>query len=375
MVGPGMNSRPATPHRIHRSLPWLCLVLLLLPGAAVAAQASLAHAVVVIVNGQPITAAEIDQAARFILRSRHKGPGQPDVDRILAELGPEQISQLDALARNELIRVTLIHQGAKSHDLAPSWEEVQRGLRQSGYETPLLAPPMARRFIEAELLVDRIILAEGRPPYRPSPREVLDFWNRYKDTVFVEQREVRMRHIFLDVYGRDPWEVKEEMEELRQQVLATPPGARAEVFAELARKHSDGRFANQGGGGLLRIGTNEEGWFVQDFVNKKPDGTPVFYEPMYIGIRALVKKGEVSPVIRSPMGYHLLFLDDVRGGEQREFKTEQQSIRQLLRSRERQRRKNEWLRSAARSAAITWNDGSDYPVEELDPPAGDEPVL
>jgi hypothetical protein len=342
---------------------------------AAGGEVRLAHAVVVLVNGQAITAAEIDDAARFILRSRHyQQSGQaPDVEAVLQQLDPEQLEQVYTLARNELIKVTLIHQGADALGLTVPWESVSRGLRASGYDAPMLAPPIARRFIESELLFDRVLMEEGRPPYNPSPRAVLEFYSRNRDGALAEQREVRVRHIFLDVYGRDPWEVKERAQEMRAELMATPVEARAALFREYATEYSEGRFARQEG--LLRIGTDEDGWFMQDFPNTRPDGSPAFPEPMYLGIRALLREGEVSPVIRSDMGYHLLYLEEVRGGEAPEFRDVQEVIRKLLENRARRERKREWLENAVRAGNITWHDGSAYPIEELDPPAADEPVL
>jgi peptidyl-prolyl cis-trans isomerase D len=108
--------------------------------------------------------------------------------------------------------------------------------------------------------------------------------------IFKEEKQVKVRHILFKLEQDAPEEKDKEV-----RVKAAPVLERArqgEDFAELAKKHSDDPSKDQGG---------DLGYFAQgDMVKPVED------------VAFKMKKGEISDLVRSPFGYHILKVEDVK---------------------------------------------------------------
>jgi peptidyl-prolyl cis-trans isomerase D len=116
---------------------------------------------------------------------------------------------------------------------------------------------------------------------------------------YTAAEERRARHILIkadkDMSEADRQKAKAKAEALLSEVRKTPA-----AFADLARKHSEDPGSAAQGGDL-------------DFFAR---GAMV--KPFEDAAFAL-KPGEVSPVVQSDFGYHIIQLDAVRGGEKKPF--------------------------------------------------------
>lgn len=114
----------------------------------------------------------------------------------------------------------------------------------------------------------------------------------YEDNLemFKQQHQVNARHI---LFKLDEDATKEEEEKVKEKALAVLEKARkGEDFATLATKHSEGPSAKQGGD----LGYFSKGQMV------KPFEEVVFK----------MKKGEISDLARTPFGYHIIKVEDVK---------------------------------------------------------------
>lgn len=111
--------------------------------------------------------------------------------------------------------------------------------------------------------------------------------------------ERRASHILIkadkDASAADRAKAKAKAEALLAQVTANPAS-----FAELAKKNSDDPGSAERGGDL-------------DFFARGAMVKP--FEDAAFGL----KPGEISPVVESDFGYHIIKVTDVRGGEKRSF--------------------------------------------------------
>jgi len=143
---------------------------------------------------------------------------------------------------------------------------------------------------------------------------------------YVTDLKVHIRHIMLEVEEDAPSDrvqaVTERLRELRQEAL---DGA---DFAALARAHSQGAGAGEGG---------DIGWI-------KPDSLP---DPL-ARVAAVAEKGSISEPVRTSLGYHVLKVEDRQGGERQPFAAVSDEIRKELYNKTLQERFAKWLKTDLR---------------------------
>ena len=120
-----------------------------------------------------------------------------------------------------------------------------------------------------------------------TPNEVKDFYNNlHKDSIPYIDSEIEINQIF--IYPRSDadavFEVKEKMLKLRERVL------NGESFATMAVLYSEGPSSSRGG---------DIGW------SNRAD-----LDPAYSKAAFALKKGQVSKIVESSFGYHLILVED-----------------------------------------------------------------
>lgn len=121
-------------------------------------------------------------------------------------------------------------------------------------------------------------------------RDVEDFFNTYKDSLGVIPEKVKIAHIFRNPQASP--EVKEKYRKIAEDILdSIKHGA---DFAAMAKKYSDDPGSASQGGDL-------------GFVKRG-----VFY-PEFEAAAFALKPGEISDVVESPVGFHIIQLLERRG--------------------------------------------------------------
>ncbi|ANH67065.1 peptidylprolyl isomerase [Mitsuaria sp. 7] len=143
-----------------------------------------------------------------------------------------------------------------------------------------------------------------------NPDDVQKFYESNKPR-FTADEERRASHILIkasaDMPAADKAKAKAKADELLAEARKNPAG-----FAELAKKNSEDPGSGPNGGDL-------------DFFGKGAMVKP-FEDAVYA-----LKKGEISNVVQSDFGYHIIMLTDVRGGQLRPFETVKAGIEADLR--------------------------------------------
>ncbi len=237
---------------------------------------------------------------------------QKEEDKFYIQLIDSQLQLLHSRLENiglmvleQMIEEELIRQKAAEEGVEVTPEEVQLYIeRLFGYDrTPLTPTPTpitsTQTFTETPTPAPTPISEED---FRKMYQSFLSIMNReagiseqeYRDIVAVDllreklrqvlgekipttAEQVRARHILLD----SEEEAKKVLEELRQ-------GA---DFAELARKYSKDEATKENGGDL--------GWF--------PKGE---WEPAFDAVAFTLKVGEISDIVRTSMGYHIIKVEE-----------------------------------------------------------------
>jgi peptidyl-prolyl cis-trans isomerase C len=150
----------------------------------------------------------------------------------------------------------------------------------------------------------------------------------YKENkaLFVEPQEVRIRQI---IVNSEPI--------LREVLSRLNEGA---SFEKLASTYNIGKFRDDGGD----LGYIRRGQLAPSFIQ--------FEEAAF----SLKKKGEISEVVKTPYGYHLLRLEDMRGTALRPIDQVREKIRFSLQPKKRQDAYLEYVKEVKSKAKILVNE-------------------
>lgn len=152
-------------------------------------------------------------------------------------------------------------------------QQLREWSRENVIERVLLQQEAARRGVEMPQLLEQV---QATVP-QPKNKEVGDFYAKNKDKFWVPEL-FHCAHIVKNVDETHP-----EAEALAAIELAEAELARGTAFAAVADKYSD--CAGQGG---------DLGWFPRGQM------VPEFEEVVF-----QLKVGQVSPIFRSPFGFHI----------------------------------------------------------------------
>lgn len=163
-----------------------------------------------------------------------------------------------------------------------------------------------RENIRKELAISRLHSRVIDRRVSVSDQEVADLLERNRNLKNAD-RQFRLRHILIAVpEAATPDQLEAAREEAEKLRAEAREGA---SFAELATSYSDGQNALKGG---------DLGW-------RSADQLPtLFAEPV-----VAMNVGDVSPIIQSPSGFHLVKVEDIKGADDKPL-IEQSKVRHIL---------------------------------------------
>jgi len=179
----------------------------------------------------------------------------------------------------------------------------------------------ARRAILIEALLEDVL--RGRAEV--SEEEIQRYYKENSD-FFVEPQEVKIRHI---VVNSEP-ALKEVVSKLSE----------GESFEKLASTHNIGKFKDNAGD----LGYIRRGQLASPFAQ--------FEEAAF----SLRKRGEISEVVSTPYGYHILRLEDLRGTTLRPLNQVKEKIRFFLEPKKKQEAYLAYVKEAKSKAKILINE-------------------
>src|SRR5712671_4185802 len=258
---------------------------------AAAARAEIKERIAAIVNGQPILLSDVEErVGPELARVLQQAPGsQRDKDR----------GELLHRGLTELVDEKLIESEATTLGLSVTEEELQRALeqlaRQQGMELADFRQALDQQGIPWDTARDAVrrqtLMAEVLR-FKVKARKVTDeeVQAAYATEAQNPQYEVRARHIFVPVPQSATAAQQAEAQGRAERALRRVNAG--ESFALVAREMSEGPTAKQGG---------DLGYFRRGLM------LPAIERAAFA-----LKPGEVSPVIRTTAGYHLVVVEDRR---------------------------------------------------------------
>jgi len=276
---------------------WLLVLLCLLAvplWAAPPADGVLLDRIAALVNEDVITHSELEARLQQVARNLPDGR-QPPMEVLRSQVLDRMIIERLQLQFAEQIGIRI-----DDGTLNRTMQEIARGnnLSLPAFREQLLAEGIDyddfREQIRDEMTITRLRQRQVDSRVSVSDREIDDFIASQAGAVDRDV-EYRLSHILVSVpeaaSPEDIRQARERAEALRARIVE-----QGEDFEQVAIAESDGQNALQGG---------DLGW--------RPSGRlpSLFSRPV-----TLMEIGDVSELIRSPSGFHLIRLADRRGGQQ-----------------------------------------------------------
>lgn len=268
--------------------------------------------VVAVVNNDIITLTELNDTVNLHLNNT-LGMITLDSERI----NPEEVKRKTL---DKLIDDKLIEQEAKKRGIVVSEEEIDHAienmLKQSstsrqemieGLKSMGLSFDEYKERMKREMEKGRFIDYEVEAGVTLNEDDIKKYYTENTDS-FKVIKEVRVQHIFITA-PPDAGEatVQEAYKKTRELLVRINSG---EDFGKLAKIYSQGASANSGG---------DMGWF------KRGEIIP-FLERVVFNL----KVGEVSDVIKSPLGLHIMKLIDRKEGRVKPLEEVKDEIREVI---------------------------------------------
>jgi len=280
-----------------------------------------------IVNGQEISGEavqfELDRLVRFYVSH---GMGRNEVKRNLAKLEEKALEQaigakllLDR-AQELDIPVTaadLDAEVAKVTEQVGGEENFKKALEAQG-----LTAEAFRKELEKGAKVNKLVEQACSGVADPTDGEVAAFFEAHK-AEFVEQPQVLCQHILVKGTGSEAFE---KIRAIRERIVAGGD------FSEEAKKNSDCPSGAEGG---------SLGWFGRGMM--VPEFDKVAFE---------MRKGEVSDIVTTQFGYHIIYKADEKGGTAQTLVDVHDQIKDLLRHEARGRAMDAFVAELREKATV-----------------------
>ena len=186
-----------------------------------------------------------------------------------------------------------------------------------------------------------------------SNRQIKKYYFQHQKD-FWESKKPFVRHILFIVEADSPEEMKASK---RQQAFRVLERLRSGAdFSELAKKHSEDVSASSGG---------EVGWLTKGHL-----------VPEFEAVAFRLKSGEVSDIVESRYGFHIIKVDKISPGKSEPLEKVKTKIEQILAFEARQKKYKDWMDDLKKNSMIQItlfdNKETEYPEKNLELSSGRE---
>ncbi|BDV41095.1 chaperone SurA [Geotalea uraniireducens] len=310
------------------------LILIASATFASIAAAEVIDKIVAVVNDEIITSYAVDKEKSVMLK---------EAERQQQPLDEQTRLNIDKLALNRLIDRKLVEQKIRELDIRVSEEEIRQAIEDVKRQNKLSQEALVAALTNQGLTFDqyktqireqlerlRLISQEVRSKIVVSEREMHEFYQANPQK-FGGEDQLKARNIFFRLDKEMPAEQVKKIMTTAMTVLYEAQSGKD--FADLARKYSDDPAAKKNGGDL--------GTF------RKGDVLPEFEESL-----AKMKPGDVSDLIYTSTGLHIIKLEARTPGAPRPFDEVKGEVEDLLYRKKSEERFNQWVADLRKSAAI-----------------------
>ncbi len=283
-----------------------------------------------IVNDEVITTADVDKEYTQLQKEAEKLPV------------PERTATRST-ALNRLVDRKLVEQKIRELDIKVSDEDVrlaiedvkkQNNLTQEALEQALAGQGLTvlqyKVQLKEQLERMRLMSQEVRSKIQVGEREISEYYEAHRAD-YGGSETFHARHIFFKLDPNGSAEQTAKTRKLAEEVLAKARSG--ENFVDLAKKYSQDPAAAKNGGDL---GTFKKSDMLAEIGNTV----------------AAMKPGEVSSLVASPAGLHIIKLEEKSQEKGRPFTEVKESIEEQLYRKKSEDRFNQWVKDLRNAASI-----------------------
>ncbi len=281
------------------------------------------------VNGESVMKVDFDR----LIKNMELRANQP--------IPAERRDELYRKALDELVTYTVLSQETRARKVNVTDAEVDSSIQQMRAQFPtedafkkaLEARGMTLDKLKADTRIDisinKMVEAEVSTQPPPADAEVRDFYDKNPDK-FKQDETVRASHILFRVDENADAAAKKKAMDEAQSVLKQARGGAD--FAELAKKHSADGSAQQGG---------DLNFFT------KGQMVPAFDQAAFA-----MKPGEISDIVTTQFGYHIIKVTDRRPASSVPFDQVSGRIKEFLTEQQKQQKADVFIQSLKQKAKI-----------------------
>jgi peptidyl-prolyl cis-trans isomerase SurA len=307
-----------------------CLIVPALPAAG----AELINGIAAVVNDSIITIYELD---------REYARAAKDVEKRDGKLSAETAQKLRRDVLDGLIDRKLVRDRIRELNIVISEEEVRQSIEEIKKQNRLSQEALISALASQGLTFDqykaqmkdqlerlRLMSQEVKSKIQVGESEIQKYYEE-NPAQFSEEPTYRARHIFLSVPKNASNDIIKKVMLKASDVIAE---ARSNAnFAEMAKKYSDDPGAKENGGDL--------GTF------KKGDMLPEIESAVIT-----MKPGEVSDIVTTASGFHIIKLEEKNPGKVKPFESVKAAIEDTLYRKKSEDRFKQWAEGLRKGAAV-----------------------
>lgn len=331
-----MVSRNRHSGLLTRLKPCFYFLILLAPcfSFLVEAKAEVIDRVIAVVNGRAIALSELNERKAPLVKQVSEIYSGAEREKRLADM---EKKVMDSLVEDLLLETEAEKSGVKAseRDIDDAVEDVkkQNSLNDETLKDALkregLTYEMYRTQIKRQIEKSRMIGQQVRAKVTVTDRDLIEYYERNK-RLFLKDEEVNVSHILFLVSEKAS---DAEVEKIRKQASDVLDAAkRGKDFPELAKKYSQDASGKQGGS----LGFFKKGQLL----------------PAFEGAAFSLKKGEISDLVKTGYGFHIIKVDDVKEAVPEPFESVKEKIRSTVTSDMMEQRYKEWMEELKKSAVI-----------------------
>ena len=301
-------------------------------------------ATVATVNGVAVKQSEVEAYINFIMVQDPEGT---------ADLSEEEINDLEVNIIDSLLVVKLLEQYAEENGIAATQEEIDGQMNaiiasypsEDDFESDLKEKNIKREFLEYELksqILRTKIYAEATASIITTGEMVKEYYEENRETLFAISTRIRVSHI-LSIF---PWiedtsieENDQAKETAREKIeFVAEQLEKGAEFGDMAREFSDDTATGADGGDL---GFITRGQMVEEF------------EEAAFSLEV----GEVSGIVETQFGYHILKVFDREEGRMQEYDEVKESLSTYLSELKKAEKWEEFIMGLIDNAEIEYLSG------------------
>ncbi len=297
------------------------------PVAVAATPAVAPDGVVARVNGIAIDAAELRRAKKVLLRGQ--------------TVPADKQAEVDKQALGQLLSAELLYQAAAKQDIQDLDKQIEAKLAQGksrfaknedfikAIKDLDMDEKNLREYTRRDILISRFVESTILPKVKVTEEDARAFYTQNPDK-FARSESLKASHILIGVDAKASAEEKKKASEKAEKLRKDLAGGAD--FATLAKENSTCPSSQQGG---------DLGFFG------KGQMVPAFEKTAFS-----LKPGEISDIVETQFGYHIIKVAEKKPAETVPFKEAQSRIEEFLKGQKLNAAVGEYLSEARKTAKI-----------------------